>query len=377
MMGAKEPILRRRLETLATLLATLIFGLTPLAKAADETDLQAAIAALSSDKFVDRERATKTLIAAGASAIPSVAAIANSGDREASYRSMMVLDRLASSGESAARKPARRALAELAKSDNPQVSRTAAESLRVVTAAAVQQLQQSGGEIEWNHGKLWSISFANRSVGDMTLAALDDVEPIQLNLTRTQVTDDTLARLVDHTQLELLNLMSTKVTDKGMVHLARLTEIRTFSIERTAVTDAGLAHLRGYSKLETLYLGGSQIAGPGLKHLESLPIEYLSFAYSPVDDGIVAHIVPLRTLKTLGLDDTKVTDACVPSLAALENLEVLWLDNTAITDAAIPNLARLAKLKKLHLQNTKLTAKGFADLKTALPSVEITGAPAE
>jgi hypothetical protein len=345
--------------------------------AADDADIQDNIAALSSDKFSDRERATKALIAAGVAAIPSVAEVASSADREASYRSLMVLDRLASSGELVARKPARRALAELAKSPNAPVARAAKESLRVVTAEAVQQLRANGGEVEWNHDKLWSVSFANRSVGDLTMTALDDIEPIQLNFTRTQITDETLKRLADHTQLELLNLMSTKVTDDGMAYLASLTEVKTFSVERTAVTDVGLEHLRKFSKLKTLYLGGSKVAGPGLKHLEGLPIEYLSFAYSAVDDSVAAHIAALKSVKTLGLDDTKVTDACIPQFVALENLEVLWLDNSAITDAAIPNLARLTKLKKLHLQNAKLTAKGFADLKVALPNTEITGAPAE
>jgi hypothetical protein len=375
-MHAKAQI-TRRVRFRASLAAAIIIWHSSLSTAADDADVKSSIAALSSDKFSDRERATKALIAAGVAAIPSVAEVANSADREASYRSLMVLDRLASSGELAARKPARRALAELTKSANAPVARAAKESLRVVTAEAVQHLQANGGEVEWNHDKLWSVSFANRAVGDLTLAALDNLEPIQLNLTRTQVTDATLERLVDHTQLEVLNLMSTKVTDDGMKYVAGLTAMRTFSIERTAVTDAGLEHVRNFSNLKTIYLGGSKVAGPGLKHLQTLPIEYLSFAYSAVDDSVVEHIVALKTLKTLGLDDTKVTDACVPPLAALENLEVLWLDNAAITDAAVPNLARLSKLKKLHVQRTKLTAKGFADLRAALPNAEISGGASE
>ena len=345
--------------------------------APDDAEIRRSVTALASDAFDERENATKALAAAGEAAVPFVVAAARSGDRETTYRALVILDRLASTDASGSRKAARRALAELAKADDAQVARAAREKLQTFVATAVARLRSSGGDVDYRDGRVWSISFANHSIGDATLVPLDDLEPVQLNLTRTQVTDETLERLAGQKQLELLNLMATKVTDEGMKHVAGLTAMKTFSVERTAVTDAGLVHLRGFDKLKILYLGGSKIAGPGLQHVERLPIEYLSFAYSPVDDSVIEHVVRLKGLKTLGLDDTQVTDACLPALASLENLEVLWLDNCAITDAGVPHIARLTKLKTLHVQHTGISAQGFAQLKAALPTTEINGAPGE
>jgi Leucine-rich repeat (LRR) protein len=344
--------------------------------AADDSHLQESVRALASDQFSRREEATKALIAAGEAAVPLAAGVATSSDREASYRGLLVLTRLAKTAAPNARRSARRALGELAKSSDPQVARVAGEATRAVAAEAVELLRSSGGEADWNNGRLWSVSFANKPVGDAAIAPIDDLEPVQLNLTRTRVTDATLARLAGHTQLELLNLMATNITDDGLKHVAGLAAMKTFSIERTTISDAALVHLTGMSNLKTLYLGGSQVSGRGLKHVERLPIEYLSFAYSTVDDSVVEHIVPIKSLKTLGLDDTKVTDACVPPLVALENLEVLWLDNCEITDAAVEHLTRLSHLKSLHIENTKISEHGFTELKDKLKGASIVGSPA-
>lgn len=344
---------------------------------ADDAEIRRNVAALASDEFVHREQATKALAAAGEAAIPFVVAAAKTGDREASYRALVVLDRLATSNEAGTRKAARQALVELSAANDSQVARAAREKLRTFEATAVARLRSSGADVGFQDGRLWSVSFANHPIGDATLAPLDDLEPGQLNLTRTKVTDETLARLAGQKRLELLNLMATNVTDAGMPHLAGLTAMKTLSVERTEVTDAGLEHLRGFERLKILYLGGSKVVGPGLEHVEHLPIEYLSFAFSQVDDSVVAHVVKLKGLKTLGLDDTEVTDACLPALAALENLEVLWLDNCAITDAGVPHIARLTGLKTLHVQHTRISATGLAELKKALPGTRVNGETAE
>lgn len=347
---------------------------TPL-HAADEATLRGHVAALASDRFAERNAATVALIEAGEAAVPLVGDAVQSGDREASYRGLLVLRRLLSGDDLAARRAARKQLASLSQSDDRYVARLSTESLRVVFDEAVRQLQTARGSITRDDaGRIQAINFAHKDVDDAALAPLDDVAPLELNLTNTRITDATLERLAIQTQLELLNLMATKVTDDGLKHVANLTALHTFSVERTAVSDAGLAHLKNMKDLKTLYLGGSRVAGPGLAQIEHLPIEYLSFAYSPIDDASVEHVARIKSLKTLGLDDTKITDACLPALAALPNLEVLWLDNTAVTDAAIPHLKQLAKLKTLHFKNTQISSEGRARLRRELGEVQLIGA---
>ena len=49
----------------------------------------------------------------------------------------------------------------------------------------------------------------------------------------------------------------------------------------------------------------------------------------------------MKTLKSLGLNKTKITDAEMPSLAGLTSLQDLGLDDTRITDTPPVNQRRL------------------------------------
>jgi hypothetical protein len=66
-----------------------------------------------------------------------------------------------------------------------------------------------------------------------------------------------------------------------------------------------------------------------------------------------------------------VTDAGLKYLAGLKQLQTLNLYGTEVTDAGLKELAGLKQLRELDLFLTKVTAKGKADLKKALPGLEI------
>lgn len=342
---------------------------------ADEAELRRQILALGSDQYAEREAATQALIVAGGPAVPLVAKAAGALDREASTRAMFVLRRVASAGDAGARKSARRALSELAKSGDPKVARIANEALQEAFLSAIAKLTAAGAHLSGDDDKhqVRKVNFSSTRVEDAQVLPLDDLEPVEIDFRNTQITDATLERLAGQPQLEVLNLMSTRVTDAGMKHLAGLAKLRSLSVERTAISDEGLAELKGLENLKVLYVGGSKIAGPGFKHVEHLPIEYLSFAFSPIGDEAAEHVVRIKTLKTLGFDDTKITDASVPALLKHEKLEILWLDNTAVSDACLASLKQMTWLKTLHAENTKISGNGFIELRAALKQTKIFG----
>jgi hypothetical protein len=362
------------MTTFASLLVAVALSIVGASGRADEAALRRQIVALGSDQYAEREAATQALIAAGGPAVPLVAKVVSESDREASTRAMFVLRRVAAAGDAGARKSARRALSALAKSGDPKIARIANEALREALVSAVTKLTEAGAHLSWDENRqVRRVNFSSARVEDAHVTALDDIEPVEIDFRNAHITDATLARLAEQLQLELLNLMSTRVTDAGMKHLAGLKNLRSLSVERTSVTDEGLAELAGLKELKVLYLGGSKIAGPGLKHVEDLPIEYLSFAFSPIGDEAVEHAVRIKSLKTLGLDDTKITDACLPGVAKLEKLEVLWLDNTGVSDACLAALKQMTWLKTLHAENTKISNKGFIELRAALKQTNIFG----
>ena len=75
---------------------------------------------------------------------------------------------------------------------------------------------------------------------------------VDLDLTRTQVTDAGLAHLKGLVNLATLDLDGTKLTDAGLAHLKGLTALETLPLDDTAITDAGLAEPERPAKSETV-----------------------------------------------------------------------------------------------------------------------------
>lgn len=88
---------------------------------------------------------------------------------------------------------------------------------------------------------------------------------IEVILTRTEVDDEALNRLIDHLQdvrrMIRLNLVKTKVTDKGAALLVRLDNLQSVDLTGTKVS------LHGMTKLRQL-LPNVMIGGPGQEQSE-------------------------------------------------------------------------------------------------------------
>ena len=89
-------------------------------------------------------------------------------------------------------------------------------------------------------------------------------------------------------------------------------------------------------------------------------------------DADLEQFEGLTGLRFIGLANTKVTDAGLAYLEGLTGLTHLDLSNTKVTDAGLEHLMGLTALQQLDLSGTKVTAAGIAQLKAALPNVEVT-----
>ena len=334
-------------------------------------DWRQTITALGSDRYAERDAATKDLVEAGVDVIPIVVIAVGSEDPEVSSRAAFVLKLLARSKDPTTNQAARRSLRRLSLSDDPRAARAAKRVLKSFADQAAQTLQLSGAKLKWDgQGHVSRVDLSDCKIDDDDLRPLKELRPLQLNLRNTSVTDAGMKHIRDQSQLALLNLKATNVTDAGMRELAGLKNLKTLSVERTRVTDSGMEYLRKLQSLETLYLGESLVRGPGLAYLRGLPINYLSFQRSKVSDGVTKYVVDLERLRTLGLDETTVTDDCIAALTQLKELEVLWLNKTGVTDDCISDLLRLEGLTKLHVKGTKISPSGLQRLEVALDRVE-------
>ena len=115
------------------------------------------------------------------------------------------------------------------------------------------------------------------------------------------------------------------------------------------VNDSHLAQLKAVAdQLVWLNLAGTKVTNGGLKNLEAL-----------------------KNLTKLHLEKTQIGDAGLASLKGLADLEYLNLYGTQVTDAGLQQLAGLKNLKNLYVWQTKVTKGGAANLKKALPKVDI------
>lgn len=119
---------------------------------------------------------------------------------------------------------------------------------------------------------------------DHTLVRDDDLAPLaelgsklrRINFSRTEISNDGLARICALADLEQLRLSSPRVTDAGLAHVARLKRLRFLHLLDMPISDAGLERLHGLARLESLYLDGTRVTDDGLARLvKALPDVHL------------------------------------------------------------------------------------------------------
>jgi Leucine-rich repeat (LRR) protein len=88
------------------------------------------------------------------------------------------------------------------------------------------------------------------------------------------------------------------------------------------------------------------------------------------DDGLV-HLKGLTKLTNLTLIGLRVSDTGLAHLKGLTNLAHLSVAGTRVSDAGIELFLAFPHLHRLDLANARISAKGFAQLREALPKAEI------
>lgn len=174
----------------------------------------------------------------------------------------------------------------------------------------------------------------NKAPSQLTEADYEKVT--ELNLSGAPIHNiEFLAKLKN---LQILDLSETQVKDISV--LSSLTNLQRLDLNHTSVTDAGplasLANLQGLSLWDTR-----------------------------VSD--VRPFASIVSLQWLDLSGTIVTD--VGALASIVSLEWLDLSSTPVSD--VGPLAFITNLQMLDLVGTKVSDEQEAELKKALPKVEV------
>ena len=119
---------------LAAVVVVLAGKATGAPAAADENQVKQFIERLDSDRFADREQASKQLLELGAPAISALKTAALSNSLERSARAVAILETHLKSGDAATKTAAKSALEELASSGQTGLARRAKKLLAAQTA---------------------------------------------------------------------------------------------------------------------------------------------------------------------------------------------------------------------------------------------------
>lgn len=92
---------------------------------------------------------------------------------------------------------------------------------------------------------LHSLDLSNSEIDDNSLRPLSNLPDLRsLNLSNTKITDACSARLKEHHHLQFLNLSATAITDAVLPSLTDLVYLSILDLRCTQVTDAGVRQLR-------------------------------------------------------------------------------------------------------------------------------------
>ncbi len=127
--------------------------------------------------------------------------------------------------------------------------------------------------------------------------------------------------------------------------------------------------LKPLKNVKTLQLQSTKITDEGLKELKGLQITALLLYDNQITDVGLKELRDHKNLYNLYLGKTKITDNGLTELVGLQNLGQLDLGGSQITDKGLKTISELKNLGELNLSSTRISDAGLQELSN-LPKLE-------
>jgi hypothetical protein len=163
----------------------------------------------------------------------------------------------------------------------------------------------------------------------------------------------------------------------GLHVLAGLHDLEGVNLWASAATDAALEQMGPQPKLRTLALDETKITDQAMTYIASLTaLEDLRLDGQPISDAGIGQLHPLKNLRKLSLGGTALTDAGLPHLGVFKDMQQLSLHDTRISGVGLAALVHLPSLISLDLDRVAMSEAGY-DALAELPmlrSLSLAGA---
>ena len=191
----------------------------------------------------------------------------------------------------------------------------------------------------------------------------------------SNTSDEALQYLPAMPDIRVLLLQNTQARDSSLKHVSNLRKLEhLYMWDVSLVSDAGVEHLEGLHNLKSVHINDSRISDGALRvfgRLENL--EELSLQGNHFSDDGLANLVDLQRLRSLWANQgtTRISDRGLEHLVQLSQLETLAIQGDSITDDGLQTLARLKGLKWLMVSSNTVTEEGAERLRAKLGNAKI------
>ncbi|MBP9089410.1 hypothetical protein KBI23_00175 [bacterium] len=205
-----------------------------------------------------------------------------------------------------------------------------------------------------------------------TICSLPAEAVTSITLSNNIFEENEVIKLLRFTNLRRLELTGTEVTDETLAKLAPLQHLVTLIVDRTRVKGQFLASLSGKKSIRNLHLGHNEINKKILDELKKFPyLERLSLPSAHLRDTDMVAIAACPKLKYLDISDNNdLTNTGITLLKTLKNLEHIRMPFTTANAKGILALKGIA-LIRVRIEPKQATSKDVIALKKTFPKLEI------
>ena len=184
-----------------------------------------------------------------------------------------------------------------------------------------------------------------------------------LSIERCNVSAEALGKLKALNNLSFFQLFRANLNPEKMKVISGYPKIEQIRCGQTRVGDAELAELAGSKTLKAIDLSDcNRVSIEGLRSLAQCPkLSFLKVYGKSIDDAGMEVVGTMKSLKVLGLNDSRVTDEGIAKLADLD-LRELHLFRTQVGDSGAKVISQMPNMVTLNLRDTKLSDEGVGHL---------------
>lgn len=189
--------------------------------------------------------------------------------------------------------------------------------------------------------RIQNISLLEKNLRDDDIARIIGMSNLQgLEIRLNDLTSEGVKQLGEISTLRWLYMNGNeRVDDDAAPHFAKLKALRSLDVSGSQITDATVAKLKRLTKLRELLVASTGVTSRCLQDIGNLKeLVRLDLSGTIVSDDGLEHLQQLPILKYLILNSTQITGDAVAVLSQLKTLSELRLRHTDLSPAAIDQL---------------------------------------